>query len=96
MDGAAHDLAVLGEDGLHVGLGDQQGVEVPHEDSGVERARVVLVGHVAAEHQAGGGGGGGPTGGGGGGAVRNSETLLFTKHNSKTNLNFFMQLFSRQ
>lgn len=55
MHGAAHDLAVLGEDGLHVALGDQQRVEVSDEDAGVEGARVVLVGHVAAGHQAGGG-----------------------------------------
>lgn len=56
MDGAADDLSVLGEDGLHVGLGDQQGVEVADEDAGVEGARVRLVGHVAAGHQARGGG----------------------------------------
>ena len=56
MDRAADNLAVLGENGLHVGLGDQQGVEVAYEDPGVERAGVGLVGHVAAGHQAGGGG----------------------------------------
>lgn len=56
MHGAANDLAVLGEDGLHVGLGDQQRVEVPDENAGIERAGVGLVGHVAAGHQAGGGG----------------------------------------
>lgn len=57
MHRAAHNLAVLGKDGLHIGLGDQQRVEVPDEDAGVERARVVLVGHVAAGHQARRGGG---------------------------------------
>lgn len=57
MHRAAHDLAVLGEDGLHVSLGDQQRVEVPYEDAGVEGAWVVLIGHVAAGHQAGSGGG---------------------------------------
>lgn len=56
MDGAAEDLAVLGEDSLHIGLGDQQGVEVADEDAGVEGVGVGLVGHVAAGHQAGGGG----------------------------------------
>lgn len=56
MDGAADDLAILGEDGLHVGLGDQQGVEVADEDSGVQGVGVVFVGHVAARHGAGGGG----------------------------------------
>lgn len=56
VDGAAHDLAVLGEDGLDIRLGDQQGVEVPDEDPGVEGALVGLVGDVAAGHQAGGGG----------------------------------------
>lgn len=44
---AAHDLAVLGEDGLDVGLGDHGRVEVADEDAGVEGARVILVGHVA-------------------------------------------------
>lgn len=57
MDRAADNLAILGEDCLHVGLGDQQGVEVADEDSGVEGSGVSLVGHVAAGHQAGGGGG---------------------------------------
>lgn len=61
MDGAAHNLAVLGEDRLHIGLGDQQRVEVADEDTGVEGSGVRLVGHVAAGHQAGGGGGGRPT-----------------------------------
>lgn len=56
VDGAAHDLAVLGEDGLHVGLGDEQRVEVPDKDAGVERARVRFVGDIAAGHEAGGGG----------------------------------------
>lgn len=56
MHGAADNLPILGEDGLHVGLGDQQGVEVTNEDAGIEGAGVRLVGHVAAGHQAGGGG----------------------------------------
>lgn len=56
MHGAANDLAVFGEDGLHVGLGDQQGVEVPDEHPGVQGALVRLVGDVAG-HEAGGGGG---------------------------------------
>lgn len=56
MDRAAQDLAVFGEDRLHVGLGDQQGVEVSDKDPGVEGPGVVPVGHVAAGHQAGGGG----------------------------------------
>ena len=56
VDGAAYDLAVLGEDGLDVALGDQQGVEVADEDPGVEGALVGLVGDVAAGHQAGSGG----------------------------------------
>lgn len=56
MDGAADDLAVLGEDRLHISLGDQQGVEVADEDAGVEGVGVGLVGHVAAGHQAGRGG----------------------------------------
>lgn len=55
VDGAAHDLAILGEDGLDVRLGDQQRVQVADEDSRVQRARVRLVGDVAG-HQAGGGG----------------------------------------
>lgn len=55
VDGAAHDLPVLGEDGLDVRLGDQQGVQVADEDSGVEGARVGFVGDVA-RHQAGSGG----------------------------------------
>lgn len=32
---AAHNLPVLTEDGLHVSLGHQHGVEVPNEDPGV-------------------------------------------------------------
>ncbi len=56
MDRAADDLSVFGEDGLDIGLGDQQGVEVADEDPGVEGAWVGLVGDVAAGHQAGGGG----------------------------------------
>lgn len=44
---AAHDLAVFGEDGLDVGLGDHGRVEIADEDAGVEGARVILVGHVA-------------------------------------------------
>lgn len=56
VDRAAYDLAVFGEDGLDICLGDQQGVEVANEDPGVEGARVGLVGDVAAGHQAGGGG----------------------------------------
>jgi len=55
VHGAAHDLAVLGEDGLHVRLGDQQRVQVADEHPRVEGARVRLVGDVAG-HQAGGGG----------------------------------------
>lgn len=55
VDGAAHDLAILGKDGLHVRLGDQQRVQVADEDPRVERAWVRLVGDVAG-HQAGGGG----------------------------------------
>lgn len=57
MHRAADNLAIFGENGLHVGLRDQQGVEVANEDSGVEGAGVGLIGHVAAGHQAGGGGG---------------------------------------
>lgn len=56
VDRAADDLAILGEDGLDVCLGDQQGVEVADEDPGVEGAWVGLVRDVAAGHQAGGGG----------------------------------------
>jgi len=56
VDRAAYDLAILGEDGLDVRLGDQQGVEVANKDPGVEGAWVSLVGDVAAGHQAGGGG----------------------------------------
>lgn len=44
---AAYDPAILGEDDLDVGLLDDGGVEVADEDSGVEGARVILVGHVA-------------------------------------------------
>lgn len=55
VDGAAHDLPILGEDGLHVRLGDQQRVQVADEDPRVQRALVRLVGDVAG-HQAGGGG----------------------------------------
>lgn len=47
MHRAAHDLAVLGEYDLYVGLLDDGRVEVADEDSGVERARIILVGHVA-------------------------------------------------
>lgn len=47
MHGAAHYLAVLGEDDFYVGLLDDGCVEVADEDSGVEGTRVVLVGHVA-------------------------------------------------
>lgn len=47
MDGAPHDLAVLGEDDLYVGLLDDGRVEVADKDSGVEGPRVILVGHVA-------------------------------------------------
>lgn len=57
MHRAANNLAIFGENGLHVGLSDQQGVEVANENSGVEGAGVGLIGHVAAGHQAGGGGG---------------------------------------
>ena len=56
VDGAAHDFAVFGEDGLYIRLGDQQGVEVADEDPRVKGAGVGLVGDVAAGHQAGGGG----------------------------------------
>lgn len=44
---AAHYLAILGEDDLYVRLLDDGCVEVADKDSGVEGARVVLVGHVA-------------------------------------------------
>ena len=54
MHGAAHHLAVLGEDGLHVRLGDQQGVQVADEDAGVKGVGVRLVGDVAAGHGAAG------------------------------------------
>lgn len=47
VDRAAHDHAVLAEDGLHVGFGHQHGVQVPDEDARVQRTRVRLVGHVA-------------------------------------------------
>lgn len=47
MHGAAHYLAILSEDDLYVRLLDDGCVEVADKDSGVERARVVLVGHVA-------------------------------------------------
>lgn len=53
VDGAAYNLAVFGEDGLHITLGNQQGVQVADEDPGVEGARVVFVGDVAGGHQAG-------------------------------------------
>lgn len=53
---AAHNLAVFREDGLHICLGDQQGVQVSDEDPGVEGAWVRFVGDVAAGHEAGGGG----------------------------------------
>lgn len=52
MDRAANNFAVFGEDGLNVCLGDQQGVEVTDEDTGVEGTRVSLIGYVAACHQA--------------------------------------------
>lgn len=55
VDRAANDLPVLAEDDFDVLLGDQQGVEVPNEDPGVEGARVGFVGDIAG-HQAGGGG----------------------------------------
>ena len=91
MDGAAHDLAVLGEDGLHVGLGDQQGVEVADEDAGVEGARVGLVGHVAAGHQAGVGGRRPTTQQGREGDTR-SETILRGKEGEKKGNVFFLAL----
>lgn len=47
MHRAAHNLAVFGEDGLNVGLGDHGRVEVADEDAGVEGAWVILVGHIA-------------------------------------------------
>lgn len=50
VDRASYDLAVFGEDGLDIRLGDQQGVEVADEDPRVERAWVGLVGDVAAGH----------------------------------------------
>lgn len=62
VDRAAHDLPVLGEDGLDIRLGDQQGVEVADEDSGVQGVGISLVGHIAARHQAGRGGRRGPPG----------------------------------
>lgn len=43
----AHDLAVLGEDDLDVGLLHDGGVEVADKHPGVEGARVVLVGDIA-------------------------------------------------
>lgn len=52
MDGASYDFAVFGKDGLNVSLGDQQGIEVADEDTGVEGTGVGLIGHVAACHQA--------------------------------------------
>lgn len=36
VDRAANDLAVFGEDGLDICLGDQQGVEVADEDPRVQ------------------------------------------------------------
>lgn len=56
VHGAAHNLPVLTEDGLHISLGHQHGVEVPDEDPGVQRTWIRLVGHVAG-HQAAGCGG---------------------------------------
>lgn len=47
MHGAAHNFAILGKDDLDVGLLDDGCVEVADEDSGVEGAGVILVGHVA-------------------------------------------------
>lgn len=47
VDGAAHDHAVLAEDGLHVSFGHQHGVQVPNEDARVQRTRVRLIGYVA-------------------------------------------------
>lgn len=44
---AAHDLPIFGEDGLDVGLGHHGCVEVADENSGVEGAWVIFVGHVA-------------------------------------------------
>lgn len=55
MHRAAHNFAILGKDGFNISLGDQQRVQVPNEDAGVEGARVILVGDVAAGHQAGDG-----------------------------------------
>ena len=48
VDRAAYYLAILGEDGLNICLGDQQGVEVANKHPRVERAGVRLVGDVAA------------------------------------------------
>lgn len=47
VNGATHYLAVLGEDDFYVSLLDNGCVEIADEDSGVEGARVILVGHVA-------------------------------------------------
>lgn len=47
VHGAADYLPILGEDDLYIRLLDDGRVEVSDEDSGVEGARVVLVGHVA-------------------------------------------------
>lgn len=47
MHRAAHYLAILGEDDFYVSLLDDGCVEVADKDSGVEGARVILVGHVA-------------------------------------------------
>lgn len=58
VDRAPYDFAILGENGLYIRLGDQQGVEVTDKDPWVEGAWVGLIGDVAAGHQAGGGGGG--------------------------------------
>ena len=44
---AAHNLAIFGEDGLDVGLAHHGCIEVANEDTGVEGAWIILVGHVA-------------------------------------------------
>lgn len=49
MHGAAHYLPVFGKDSLDARLGDHSRVEIPDEDSGVEGARVILVGYVAGQ-----------------------------------------------
>lgn len=47
MHGATNDLAIFGKDDLYVGLLNDGCVEVSNKDSGVERTRVILIGHVA-------------------------------------------------